>query len=351
MKILIIPDVHWSQNSSIVRSEGTFTSTRLHNLINSMNWVEELAINAGCELVVGLGDFFDSTQLNSKEISALQHINWAKVQHIFITGNHETSVGSLDYSTSEIFKLLPSTMVVNSVQTIELYDNTAQLVFLPYVLERDRLPLLEYLPKDNACRNRVIFSHNDLKDVQYGPFLSKEGFSVEEIEANCDLFINGHIHNCSYVTPKILNSGNLTGQNFTEDAFTYDHYVQILDTETMQLTFYVNPYAFNFYKIDVTKVASFEGAVRTMFSSQLKPNPVLTLKVLSKDVECARQLLSEYPHIICRLIVEQTNDASNIEEQGAFEAVDHLKQFEEYALSSIGDNELVRYELNRVMGV
>lgn len=348
MKILVIPDVHWSQNSSIIRSEGDFTSTRLHNLINSMNWVEELAWNLGCKVIIGLGDFFDSTQLNSKEISALQHIKWAPISHIFITGNHETSVSSLDYSTSEVFKLLPNTEVINQPCWYDIEDTDTQFVFLPYILERDRKPLIEYLPQEPTNRKRIIFSHNDLKDVQYGPFLSKEGFTINEIEENCDLFLNGHIHNCSYITNKILNCGNLTGQNFTEDATKYDHLVQVIDTDTLKIDFYINPYAFNFYKIDCTNTASFDGAVRTMFSSQLKPNPVITLKVLSKDAECARQILKDYPNIICRLIVE-ADKTENGDETIVFEAVDHLKQFKEYVLLNLGDTDIIKEELLNVI--
>ena len=128
----------------------------------------------------------------------------------------------------------------------------------------------------------------------------------------------------------------------------YDHLVQIVDTETLDIKFFVNPHAFNFYKIDCTNTASFDGAVRTMFSSQLKPNPVITLKVLSKDAECARQILKDYPNVICRLIIE-ADKTENGDATIVFEAVDHLKQFEDYVLSSIGDNDIVREELLNVI--
>jgi hypothetical protein len=76
---------------------------------------------------------------------------------------------------------------------------------------------------------------------------------VSEIENACDLFINGHIHHCGYVTEKIINGGNLTGQNFTEDATKFEHCALIIDTDTMSVSFYKNPHALNFYKIDFTK--------------------------------------------------------------------------------------------------
>ena len=90
MKILVCGDVHWSQYSSIVRGRGEKYSKRLENLIKSVNWVEQLAWSCGCEAVINLGDFFDSTQLSAEEVSALKEVQWAPIAHVFITGNHET---------------------------------------------------------------------------------------------------------------------------------------------------------------------------------------------------------------------------------------------------------------------
>ena len=73
-----------------------------------------------------------------------------------------------------------------------------------------------------------------------------------------------------------------------------------------------------------------------------------TVKSLSKDAECARQILQDYPNVICRLIIE-ADKTENGDATIVFESVDHLKQFEEYALSNIGDNDIVREELLNVI--
>lgn len=44
-----------------------------------------------------------------------------------------------------------------------------------------------------------------------GKYKSIDGFDIDDIENNCDKFINGHLHNGSKVTNKIFNIGNLTG--------------------------------------------------------------------------------------------------------------------------------------------
>ena len=47
----------------------------------------------------------------------------------------------------------------------------------------------------------------------------------------------------------ILNLGNLTGQNFGEDAFKYNHSACILDTNNLKLTFMRILWLLIFYKI------------------------------------------------------------------------------------------------------
>ena len=57
-KLFVYGDVHWSTYSSIIRSRGEQYSTRLENLIRSVNWAEALAEKYNCETVICLGDFF-----------------------------------------------------------------------------------------------------------------------------------------------------------------------------------------------------------------------------------------------------------------------------------------------------
>lgn len=348
MRVLFMTDCHWSQYSSIVRSRGKCYSTRLENLIDSINWVEQLAWNTGCTAIVCGGDFFDSCQLNSEEISALKNIQWAPISHVFITGNHETNVGSLEFSTADLFTLCPNSVVISKPEYYHIENEDVEFCFLPYILERDRQPISVYFPP--KTEKRIIFSHNDLKDVQYGPFLSTEGFTVEEIESSCDLCMNGHIHSCAYVSQKIINGGNLTGQNFTEDASKFDHCVQVIDTSTMKVDFYLNPYAFNFYKLDYTDVDNESTFLNNI--SRLKPHAVITVKVNSEFAQTAKDLLSkttkdkieEY-----RLIVEYDSTKNDDTLTPVIEAVDHLQQFEKYILVNIGDSDIIKEELASVM--
>ena len=348
MRVAVFSDVHWCQNSSIVRSRGNKYSARLENLIKSMNWMERCAFDHGCGVIICCGDFFDSSQLNAEEISALQEVEWAPLPHVFITGNHESNISSLEFSTSDIFKLLPNSVVFSTPEHYFIDGTDVEFCFLPYITERDRKPLSEYFPVQTT--KRIIFSHNDIKDIQYGPFISTEGFEVSDIENNCDLMFNGHIHHCSYVTDKIIHSGNLTGQNFTEDAFKYEHCMQIVDTDTLSVDFFENPNAYNFYKIDATDITC-DAELAYKFNT-LKYNSVITLKVKQQYKKLAETLLETNKVKVpeSRLIIEQ--DLSSITEDinsDIIEGVDHLKQFEAYALSNIGNNDIVIEELNNIM--
>jgi DNA repair exonuclease SbcCD nuclease subunit len=333
-----------------VRSRGERYSSRLENLIESVNWAEGLAFDCGCSAVICGGDFFDSTELNCEEISALKEIEWAPISHVFITGNHESTVKSLEFSTTEIFNLCPNSVVMHTPQQYFIDGaNGVEFCFLPYVTELDRKPLIEYFGKPTS--KRIIFSHNDLKDVQYGQFISTEGFSISEIEDNCDLYLNGHIHHCSCVTEKIINGGNLTGQNFTEDAFKFEHCALIIDTDTMKVTFYKNPYALNFYKLNATHIDD-ECDLRLLLGT-MSENSVSTIKVKASKLEMAKSVLSNLPSdkkLEYRLLVEQDTSVTTEATIETLQTDDHLKQFEQYVLSNIGNSDIIKEELLKVMG-
>lgn len=345
IKVLIAGDVHWSQYSSIWRSRNKLHSSRLDNLIYSVNWIEEQAVYNSCSAIIYMGDFFDSNHLNAEEISALQYIRWAPTSHVFITGNHETNVSSLEYSTADLFKLCPDARVISTPEQYFIDGTDCEFCFLPYILERDRQPLHAYF--GNQSTKRIIFSHNDLKDVNYGNFVSPEGFEVQDIHDSCDLFMNGHIHHYSQVTDKIINTGNITGQNFTENE-QYKHGVFVLDTSSLKIDFIENPYAVNFRKLDCTKVNTKEQFLHKLDSL---PASVLTIRVNEDFAPLAKAILKEVvrPNILEYRVIVDHNQRSEYNIENTLEQIDHRKQFKEYILLTMGDTELIQGELAAVL--
>ena len=332
MKIGIVGDIHFSEYSSILRNVGKKYSTRLENCIESINWAEQTT--SCCSKVIYLGDFFDKSYLNAKELTALSDICWNNCDHTFLVGNHEIGINNLLFSSAHVLKNTKKFIVDKPFkQEIE----NCELCYLPYILEDNRKSSIkEYFGKQ-VLDKRIIFSHNDILGIQLGKFISKAGFSIDDIENNCDLFINGHLHNGLNITDKIINVGNLTGQNFSEDAFIYKHRILIIDTDTLDYEIHINPYAINFYKLnsidDISKVV----------------RGVVTLKVQEKDIVSVKNKLNNNSNIITsRVIIDYNTDKEK--KDSKLLSIDHLQEFRKFILKEIGDSDLVQEELSIIHG-
>lgn len=362
MKILLYGDNHFSQYSSIVRGRGTNYSLRLENQIQTMNWVEQQAQRYDCGEVICLGDFFDKPELNSEEITALKDIKWCEITHRFIVGNHESAISSLIYNSTKAlegmndFDIISKPKLIPYGKTDGVHD--LYIMCIPYTLEENRKTIAGYrkelkVPEDARL---VVLSHNDIKGIRYGAFLSKDGFDLKEIKEHCNLFVNGHLHNGAFLdedNPKLysqcmLNLGNVTGLNFSEDASKYDHRIVILDTETLSLTFYVNPFAFNFYKLEIDK----EEDLNKINNMQWD-NDVVTIRCEESLLDKLNELLKNNNKIVSsRIIVYKKDimadgkDVSMI----TLNNIDHLKQFEEFTLNTLGKDDIVKEELGIICG-
>lgn len=339
IKILVFGDCHWSTYSSILRKRGLNYSTRLHNLIDSINWVEEQARENHVDIVVGLGDFFDKESLNSEEITALKEIMWSNKFHYFLIGNHEMGRNDLFYSSTQIFdkynfKIIDESIIKFFAQT------TSNIVFIPYTLNPNKDILDKILENCNKENKTIIFSHNDIAGIQLGQFISKSGFEIDDIENCCDLFINGHLHNGTKVTDKIINLGNLTGQNFSEDASKYSHNIMILDTETLKYELIENPFAINFYKLDAVNL--------TPNLYALKNNSVITLKCYEKDVQYWKDEIASNSNIIESRIIIEKNKEDKEDINNDLTSSDHIEEFKKYVVANIGSTDLILEELLEV---
>lgn len=343
MKILIFSDCHWSTNSSIVRTRGQKFSTRLEFLINSMNWLNKLAINEGCSEMICAGDFMDKSMLNDEEITALQQISWNNLPCYFLCGNHESSVADLRYSSIKAIES-NNRFIISEPKFSQVFDNT-QIHYLPYVLETDKQELISYLDKNSSCDKHIIISHNDIAGISYGGFESTLGFSIKEIENACNLFINGHLHNSEQITDKILNVGSFSGHNFTNDSSKYEYGVWILDTDTLKMSFYENPYSLNFYKLELKLKKDIAQL------SKLKNNAVLSIKTTNELMLEIKNLVQEPNNTIIesRIVIEQNLDAD--ENESAVEdlqGTDHIQRLIQFCSEKITNSDILESELAEI---
>lgn len=332
MKIMIYGDVHWCESSSIIRGMGTKYSQRLENLIRSVSWVESEAKKNYCDLIVMLGDFFDKSVLTAQEISALNDIQWSDIRRVFIVGNHEIGRADRTFSTIDLFDSFPNCTVMS--QPTEWNVGLKRCYFLPYFLEKDRPKLTEHYD--------YIFSHNDLLGLQMGQFVSKEGFDINEIEKCCKYFFNGHIHNGMFVGKNIINLGNLSGQNFSEDALTYSHNVCILDTQTDELTFIENPYAFNFYKLGLI------SSIDQIMNLKLKDNAVVSMTIDQTNSQL-KDLVEQFKNIVSKRILYKVSSTEAAVDTDQFDEVDYLQKFVEFIKNNMEMTDIVNDELSKVI--
>lgn len=327
MKYLLFSDVHWSVNTSIVRSRGEHYSTRLELLIKSMNWLNELAVEQKCDAMICLGDFFDKSVCTDEELSALSKIKWNKLPTKYLVGNHESSVASLEFSTASVFRNKRVEIISEPMMEAEIGYS---LLFLPYITEDNRKILKDYITNfvDFSGKPVIVFSHNDIAGIQYGGFTSKTGFGLEEITENCCLFLNGHLHNSEWISDTILNVGSMTAHNFTNDSYRYEYGVWTLDTKTLKLEFFENPYSLNFYKIDINT----EDDIKKLY--KLKSNAVLSVKCLDTLADMTRQVLDSIKDIVSYKLILYSNVVNDLGELNTVElSSDHLLKFKEFILS------------------
>lgn len=354
MRVLICGDIHWSTYTSIIRKRGTEYSKRLENCINSVNWVEETAEEYKCDKIIYLGDFFDRAELNSEEITALKEIQWSNIPHQILVGNHELGSVNGQYNTTRLFNLLPNFEVIDKPKVDVGFGY--YFLYLPYIFEKDRKPISEYF---NSCFNRnefvtqevkniFIFSHNDLKGVNYGVFESKEGFELQDILNNSTICFNGHIHNNGeIVEDRIINVGNLTGQNFNEDGLKYQHKIYILDINGSDYKAYqtVNPYAYNFYKFEINNEQDINKVV-------VSSHAIISVKCIEYLVSKVREILDNNANVEeYRIITVVENKEVPEEETNQLTSKDHLQQFKDYIIEKLGTGENIIKELQEVTNV
>jgi DNA repair exonuclease SbcCD nuclease subunit len=338
MKILLVGDAHFCKRSSIINKFGAKYPVRLENQIQTFGWIKDQAIKNNCEMVIGLGDLFDSSQLSDVEITAAKELPFADLPTYLMVGNHEASSQDLIFNSTKVLEA-DNRYIISEPHSF-FVDGT-EICLLPYVIESERKPLAEYFPARTG--RRVILSHNDIKGISYGPVISATGFEVPDIESNCDLYINAHIHNGQQITDKIYNIGNITGQNFSEDSLRYSHNIIILDTKDLSITHIENPYAYNFYKLQI----DCESDIYCL--DQLKNNAVLSIKCEQSLVEFVKQKISTLNNVVeSRLIITKKYTESTEAAEEIDLSVDHLARFIEYCKATIENTPILEEEIVEV---
>lgn len=360
-KILLFTDNHFCSTSSILRKRGTKYSIRLENQLQTMNWISDIAKQYDCTNIFALGDFFDKPTLSAEELACLSEVDFGDLPAHFIVGNHEISSANLEYSSAHSFLINKNYEVYNTPSILGIGNSL--IYILPYQLEINRKDnIMEYFPQieiPNNIKFKILLTHNDIAGINMGNFISQEGFNKDDLSNHFDLVINGHIHNQAWVTKNVLNLGNITGQNFSEDAIHYKHQCMILDCDTCTYQLITNPYALNFSKIDFTEKNDIDYINK--ISPKLGNNAVVSIKVMPKDYYYIKhrfdpdseedKLIPRNCNIIqARILVQSDIENNEVEiEKVNTLHLDHLKEFQKFVFEKFGESELIKSELQEII--
>lgn len=298
MKILMYTDNHFSRATSTLNKIGKDFSERLENQIESLNWTERLAKEKGCDMIICLGDFFDKPTLNDEEVSALSAIEWSSIKHYFLVGNHESTISDLKFSTTKVLES-KTREIISKVTKIDSGEGYG-LLFIPYFVPENLKSIKEYATEANAAQDLIVLSHNDIDGFEFiSGITSKAGLNISDIEKNCKLLFNGHIHSQSKFCKNGYNIGNLTGKNFTEDSYKSEHSAYILTLEKDKeplIEIYENPYAYNFYTVTIHKEEDILKAFKTLKTNAVvRFNCEVSLKtVLEEAIKTSQNTIKTY---------------------------------------------------------
>lgn len=311
MKIGVYSDVHLTEKSSIVRGVNGKYTDRLQKCIDSVNFAEEELKD--CDIVIINGDFFDNAHLTALEVTAFSDIKWNDKKHIVLCGNHEMGRKDLEVSSAHLFKLLPNFTLITEPTSID------GILYLPYGYG------MEYYKGE-----KIVFSHNDVKGINLGGYITQHGIDLNDIDC---FFVNGHIHNGTELKKNVFNIGNLVGQNFSEDAFKYEHRLMKIDYDTLEYEFIENPHSFNFYKL--TKISELK---------KIKDNAIVTVKTSQKDLTKWRKALEKESKILYTRIITEVEQKEVVELEKVDLSVDHIALFRDYIAETLGENGLKELE-------
>lgn len=347
MKFLFFSDVHWCASMSIVSARGKRYSQRLQQLVASLNWVIDTAAKQDIKHVICAGDFFDKSTCTDEQLTALQDVKWHQdTMYYFLVGNHESSVNGLRFNTTKVLEAA-NRKIISQPEFIQV-DST-HLHFVPYISQMDRQPMANYLrgPRSKSGVD-ILISHNDIAGINYAGFVSNIGFSIQDIEANCDLCLNGHLHNTEKVSAKVLNVGSFMAHNFTNDSHKYSYGVWVLDSDQRTLDFVENPYGLSFYKIQVFSKQHFDRV------SKLKNLAVVSIKCTADLLDQLRAFVSSLPNIIesrfLTVAPQAFSTTTGLQETQAVQALtmDHFARFRQACVQKFGNTQVLLYELAQI---
>jgi DNA repair exonuclease SbcCD nuclease subunit len=218
MRVLFIGDPHLKIN-------------RFDLALRFLSWLNKLIEEQKPDLVVNLGDTFDTNCVVRSEVMTefMNHVNHTlalDIPYVYLLGNHDLyKIGDYKYhALKHLVGKIPNLHIVDAIQ--DLFGMT----FVPYQHDNSQFPSTT-LP--------IVVAHQTFTGADYGAIREAAGVDPGRL-LDCEIVISGHIHTRQRLVGEDGGCDVLyVGSPFSQSASDVDQVkgITLFDTATYTETF------------------------------------------------------------------------------------------------------------------
>lgn len=197
-----------------------------------LTWIDSIIVKHKPDLVVNLGDTFDTHAVLRSEIMTefMNHVDRARkvAPYVYLLGNHDMYKpnDAKYHALAHVKGKIDNFIVIDEI--VNLYDMT----FVPYQHDITKFPT-QTLP--------ICVAHQTFKGADYGDITTKDGVDASSV-LGAEVIYSGHIHK-----RQTLDAGRVrvlyVGSPFSQSASDINQLkgVSIVDTSTLKEEFIYCP--------------------------------------------------------------------------------------------------------------
>lgn len=178
--------------------------TKLEQSRQFLAWIDEVIKKEKPDLIVNLGDTFDSHAVIRAEVLSefMEHVyrSMAVAPYVYLVGNHDM----YKPNDSKYYALKHLKDKIDNLYVVDSPTNLFDMTFVPYVHNPDDFPV-DTLP--------ICVAHQTFKGANFGDITTQEGVDSDKISA--DIIISGHIHK-KQTLGKVIYPGSPFSQSVSD---------------------------------------------------------------------------------------------------------------------------------------
>jgi DNA repair exonuclease SbcCD nuclease subunit len=187
-------------------------------------WIAEVIDQVSPDLVVNLGDTFDTHAVIRSEILAefRKHVESCPVPYIYVLGNHDMYKPSdSTYHALQAFNL-------DAMRVIDERTDIDDITFVPYIHD------FQNFPRDTQ---KICIAHQTFVGADYGYYRPDVGVDADKVAA--EIIISGHVHK-----RQSFGKVHYPGTPFSHDLndINQEKGVMVFDTKTYKMEFIHSPF-------------------------------------------------------------------------------------------------------------